>query len=86
MSSLVSDVSIRDDQWHHLVVTFGDSPKSFKMYLDGILNGDPSIHSSGVISLHLEDPSLGAVNGSSLFPSYGNYRGFFDELRITIED
>ena len=82
MSSLVSDVSIRDDQWHHLVVTFGDSPKSFKMYLDGLLNGDPSIHSSGVISLHLEDPSLGAVNGSSLFPGYGNYRGFFDELRI----
>ena len=28
------------------------------------------------------DPSLGAVNGSSLFPGYGNYRGFFDELRI----
>ena len=46
MSSLVSDVSIKDDQWHHLVVTFGDSPKSFKMYLDGMLNGDPFIHSS----------------------------------------
>ena len=68
MSSLVSDVSIRDDQWHHLVVTFGDSPKSFKMYLDGLLNGDPSIHSSGVISLHLEDPSSVQLTVLPYFP------------------
>ena len=73
---------IRDDKWHHLVVTFGDSPKSFKLYLDGLLQNDPVIHSSGLISMHLEEPSLGALTGTSAFPGFGSYMGLLDELRI----
>ena len=82
VSTVFSENSIRDGAWHHLVVTFGDSPKAFKMYLDGQLMNQPVIHSSGVISLHLDDPSLGAISGTSLFPGYGFYKGFLDDLRI----
>ena len=34
MSTLSSESPVRDNQWHHLVVTFGDLPKIMKMYLD----------------------------------------------------
>ena len=82
VSTVFSENSIRDGAWHHLVVTFGDSPKAFKMYLNGQLMNQPVIHSSGVISLHLDDPSLGAISDTSLFPGYGFYKGFLDDLRI----
>ena len=60
----------------------GDSPKAFKLYIDGAIQNQPVIHSSGTISLHLEEPSLGALVGTTSFPGYGNYMGSLDELRI----
>ena len=82
VSTVFSENSIRDGAWHHLVVTFGDSPKAFKMYLDGQLMNQPVIHSSGVISLHLDDPSLGAISGS--LPEWF-YKGFLDDLEFMSE-
>ena len=82
MSTLSSESPIRDNQWHHLVVTFGDLPKIMKMYLDDSLQGNPVVHSSSFISTHLEKPSLGGLTGTSSFPSYGSFLGNVDELRI----
>ena len=45
-STVLSEQSIRDDNWHHLTVTFGDSPKSFKLYLNGLLQNEPVVHST----------------------------------------
>ena len=81
-STVFSEDPIRDGNWHHLVVTFGDLPNVFKMYVDDSLQGSPVFHDTSFVSLHLESPALGALNGSSLFPGYGSYRGHVDEFRI----
>ncbi|MGY8714481.1 MAG: LamG-like jellyroll fold domain-containing protein, partial [Verrucomicrobiia bacterium] len=77
-----SNINVKDDQWHHAVVTFGDSPKTFKLYLDGAMQGTPTLLGYPMISLHSEIPSFGAVSGSSVLSGFGNYKGHLDELRI----
>jgi hypothetical protein len=81
-STVLSEQSIRDNNWHHLTVTFGDSPKSFKLYLNGLLQNEPVVHSTGLISMHIEEPSLGSATGTSSFSGYGKFMGTLDELRI----
>ena len=72
-----SESSIRDGSWHHVAVTFGDSPKVFKLYLDGELMNAPVIHAAGVISLHAEEPSLGAISGTSFFRITAHIKDFW---------
>ena len=77
MSTVMTEQTVRDDAWHHMVVTFGDSPKAFKLYLDGVLQNQPVVHSSGMVSIHLEEPSLGSPVGTSAFPGMATTRGFW---------
>ena len=77
-----SNVNVKDDQWHHAIITFGDSPKTLKLYLDGILQGTPTLLDYSMVSLHAEPPSFGSTSGSSVYSGFGNYKGLLDELRI----
>ena len=82
LAEVSSSVNVKDDQWHHVIVTFGDSPKTLKLYLDGTLQGNPALLDYPMISLHAEMPTFGAVTGTSQFAGFGNYKGDLDELRI----
>ena len=82
VAEVSSTIDIKDDQWHHAIVTYGDSPKTLKLYLDGNLQGTPALLEYPMVSLHPEIPSFGSMNGTSLFTGFGNYQGLIDELRI----
>jgi hypothetical protein len=79
---LVDVGSINDDKWHHVIVTFGDSPKTFKLYVDGLLKAGPSLLTESTVSLHQEVPSFGVTQGSSQYPGYGYFKGELDDFRI----
>ena len=77
-----SNVNVKDGQWHHAIVTFGDSPKTLKLYLDGIIQGGHALLDYPMVALHPEVPSVGAPKGTSVFSGFGNYQGFVDEIRV----
>ncbi|MBT5717319.1 MAG: LamG domain-containing protein, partial [Opitutae bacterium] len=81
-AEVTSNVNVKDDQWHHALVTFGDSPKTLKLYLNGILQGEPALLDYPMVSLHPEIPSIGAPQGTSVFSGFGNYQGYVDEVRV----
>ena len=60
--------SLADDNWHHAAVTFGDSPKAFKLYVDGQQSGSSQLFSSATLPSHSEGPSLGKINGNGCLP------------------
>ena len=74
--------AINDDQWHHVIVTFGDSPKTFKLYVDGVLKAGPVLLPESTVSLHQEVPSFGVSQGTSLYPGYGYFKGQLDDFRV----
>ena len=82
IAEVSSQLDVKDGNWHHAIITYGDSPKTLKLYLDGNLQGAPALLDYSMISLHPETPSFGAINGTSLFNGFGNYQGLIDELRI----
>ena len=79
---LADDTSISDDQWHHVILTFGDSPKTMKLYVDGSLKAGPGLLLDSTISLHQETPSFGMTQGTSQYPAFGFFKGQLDDLRI----
>ena len=79
-----SSSALSEDQWQHLVVSFGESPKSFSLYLNGTLQSGPVyLQTSSTISGQNDKPLIGKIEGTSVLPSYyGNYKGEIDEVRI----
>ena len=75
-------IGLADDQWHHVAVTFGDSPKAFKLYVDGYLSGNSQLFASEALPAHDEDPALGKIIGSAVYSGLGNFKGLLDEVRI----
>ncbi len=84
MVELSSGAKISGDEWTHLTASFGESPKSFNLYLNGVLaDGPVFLKSSATISGQADKPVVGKVEGTSVFPSYfGHYKGRIDEVRI----
>jgi hypothetical protein len=77
-----SDLNLRDDQWHHAVVSFGDSPRTLKLYLNGAQQGEAAILDYSTVSLHPVAPSFGRTIGTNVYSDFGNYKGQLDNLRI----
>ncbi|MBT7650562.1 MAG: hypothetical protein HN553_06280, partial [Opitutae bacterium] len=82
LAEVSSDLNLRDDQWHHAVVSFGDSPRTLKLYLDGAQQGEAAILDYSTVSLHPDAPSFGRRIGTNVYSDFGNYKGQLDNLRI----
>ena len=81
-AEVASAQSVKDSKWHHVVVSFGDSPRTLTLYVDGVQQGESAILEYSTISLHPETPSFGMTQGSNVFDNYGNYQGSLDNLRV----
>ncbi|KUK76567.1 MAG: transmembrane(s)protein [candidate division WS6 bacterium 34_10] len=82
-STVSTGVSVNDNQWHHLVVTWQSSNGETKLYLDGsleytgTLSTGTSITSGGTLMLAQEQDSVGG--GLTVAQSFG---GILDEVII----
>ena len=79
-----SDTKISGEEWSHLLVSFGESPKSFNLFLNGNLEDGPILlNSSSTISGQTQKPRIGNMEATSAFPNhFGFYKGDIDEVRI----
>ena len=72
-----------DTDWHHIAVTYGENPKTLKLYLDGNLADEPVVSTeSGLIPSHPDIPSVGAPQGSFYLPDFGAFLGTMDDVRV----
>ncbi|MBC8348793.1 MAG: putative Ig domain-containing protein, partial [Verrucomicrobia bacterium] len=75
-------IDLADDRWHHAAVTFGDSPKAFKLYVDGAISGSSQLFGSAILPAHADPPAIGKTIGTAVFNGLGNFKGLLDEFRI----
>ncbi|MGA1101733.1 MAG: LamG-like jellyroll fold domain-containing protein, partial [Opitutales bacterium] len=72
-----------DTNWHHVAVSYGENPKTLKLYLDGQLADEPVVSTaSGLIPSHPDIPSVGAPQGSFYLPDFGSFLGTLDDIRV----
>ena len=72
-----------DPGWHHLALSYGETPKSLKLYLDGSLVDDPvTLSGNGLIPAHSNVTSVGAPQGSFALDGFGSFMGTIDDVRI----
>ena len=75
-------VNLADDEWHHVAVTYGDSPRTFKLYVDGEASGDQQLLPIATVPAHADPPALGAIIGTAVYAGPGYFKGLLDDYRI----
>ena len=73
----VSAASILDDNWHHIIISFGSSTASY--YVDGILVDSTSYTGQGQLDI---SPSIGSLNTGAGFLNGYMLGGKIDQVRI----
>ena len=64
-------------------MSYGENPKTLKLYLDGQLADEPVVSTSGgLIPSHPDIPSVGAQKGSFYLPDFGSFLGTLDDIRV----
>ena len=72
-----------EKNWHHLAVSYGETTKALKLYLDGKLVDQPEISSgNGFVPIHQDVPSVGSPSGSFGLGDFGAFLGSFDDIRV----
>ncbi|MEL0098081.1 MAG: LamG-like jellyroll fold domain-containing protein, partial [Opitutae bacterium] len=72
-----------DTDWHHIAVSYGEPPRTLKLYLDGQLASGPvTANGTGVIPSHNNVPSVGNLNGSFALDEFGAFLGSLDDIRV----
>ena len=84
IASVESGNEMSSEEWNHFAVSFGESPKSFSLYINGILDDGPTLlESTATISGTTDKAYVGKREGTSPLPGqYGFYKGLIDELRV----
>ena len=72
-----------EKNWHHLAVSYGETTKALKLYLDGKLVDQPEISSGdGFVPIHQDVPSIGLPSGSFGLDNFGAFLGSVDDVRV----
>jgi subtilisin-like proprotein convertase family protein len=75
------DGGYNDNEWHHIVQTFGGTAGAHTLYVDGVLVGQGFRTSVGFPSTRGVDIGR-ALDDDGLFTSYVGFNGLLDDVRI----
>ena len=88
--STYSNITVHNDQWMHVLVTYDSSSSIKKLYIDGSLDRSVSAHGNrnlgsgtqryGTIGVNCEDSSFNTMDSGNRSTSL--YRGYLDDLRL----
>ena len=72
-----------DSDWHHWVASFGESPRTLELFMDGQPVGGPkTLQASGTIRGSSDEPRIGKISGGFVSDEFGPFKGKIDEVRI----
>ena len=90
VSDTYSNITVHNDQWRHVLVTYDSSSSLKKFYIDGSLDRSVSAHGNrnlgsgtqryGIIGTNCEDINFNQMQEG--VRNSHNFRGYLDELRL----